>query len=227
MIELFSIYIQFSLLRVRQLGLFGHYITPYYRSIRCGRTAVRIAAVLATTLLRRGDGAAGASASVAFLLATNVAILTRQSAYATLTLGFDWEVSDMAKAGRPRGTTVVDTHIGQKLRARRILLGLSQTELADAAGISFQQFRNMRREQTASGRAACNNSVRHLASRHLIFLKAYQPVGKKHPRRRKVSYRKARSFHFSGLAKAPLLSERSCRSNKNQFAKTLLSFLRL
>jgi transcriptional regulator with XRE-family HTH domain len=45
----------------------------------------------------------------------------------------------MAKASRPRGPTAVDTHIGQKIRARRTLLGLNQTELADAAGITFQQ----------------------------------------------------------------------------------------
>jgi transcriptional regulator with XRE-family HTH domain len=38
-----------------------------------------------------------------------------------------------------RRTTVVDTHIGQKIRARRTLLGLSQTDLADVAGITFQQ----------------------------------------------------------------------------------------
>ena len=38
-----------------------------------------------------------------------------------------------------RGTTAVDTHVGQKIRARRTLLGLSQTELADGAGITFQQ----------------------------------------------------------------------------------------
>jgi predicted transcriptional regulator len=47
----------------------------------------------------------------------------------------------MAKSskGGGRGTTPVDAHIGQKIRARRILLGMSQTELADAAGITFQQ----------------------------------------------------------------------------------------
>ena len=45
----------------------------------------------------------------------------------------------MAKASKPRDATQVDTHIGQKIRARRNLLGLSQTELADAAGITFQQ----------------------------------------------------------------------------------------
>ena len=47
----------------------------------------------------------------------------------------------MAKASkhRSRDATQVDAHIGQKIRARRNLLGLSQTELADAAGITFQQ----------------------------------------------------------------------------------------
>src|SRR5579862_9171713 len=47
----------------------------------------------------------------------------------------------MAKTSRGggRSTTPVDAHIGQKLRARRIFLGLSQTELADSAGITFQQ----------------------------------------------------------------------------------------
>ncbi len=32
-----------------------------------------------------------------------------------------------------------DKHIGQRLRERRIVLGLSQTALADGLGISFQQ----------------------------------------------------------------------------------------
>ena len=47
----------------------------------------------------------------------------------------------MAKTtnGRPRGTTAVDIHVGQKIRARRNLVGMSQTELADSAGITFQQ----------------------------------------------------------------------------------------
>jgi transcriptional regulator with XRE-family HTH domain len=47
----------------------------------------------------------------------------------------------MAKAtiNSGRRTTPVDTHVGQKIRARRTLLGMSQTELADTAGITFQQ----------------------------------------------------------------------------------------
>ena len=46
----------------------------------------------------------------------------------------------MAKTSfKPRGPTAVDTHVGQKIRARRIFLRMSQTEVADAADISFQQ----------------------------------------------------------------------------------------
>jgi transcriptional regulator with XRE-family HTH domain len=52
----------------------------------------------------------------------------------------------MAKAstGR-RGPTAVDTHVGQKMRARRIFLRMSQTEVADAVGITFQQIQKYER----------------------------------------------------------------------------------
>ncbi len=45
-------------------------------------------------------------------------------------------------SGRKRGSPAynpIDVHVGARLRARRTLLGLSQTALGDAMGISFQQ----------------------------------------------------------------------------------------
>ncbi len=49
-------------------------------------------------------------------------------------------------ARRPRGTKArrpedveIDKHIGQRVRERRVVLGLSQTKLADGLGITFQQ----------------------------------------------------------------------------------------
>ncbi len=45
-------------------------------------------------------------------------------------------------AGRKRGSTAynpIDVHVGARLRARRTLLGMSQTALGVALGISFQQ----------------------------------------------------------------------------------------
>ncbi len=44
--------------------------------------------------------------------------------------------------GRKRGSSAynpIDVHVGARLRARRTLLGLSQTALGDALGITFQQ----------------------------------------------------------------------------------------
>jgi transcriptional regulator with XRE-family HTH domain len=38
-----------------------------------------------------------------------------------------------------RRTTMVDAQIGRNIRKRRIELGLSQTELAEACGVTFQQ----------------------------------------------------------------------------------------
>ncbi len=46
------------------------------------------------------------------------------------------------RPGRKRGSTAynpIDVHVGARLRARRTLLGLSQTALGDALGITFQQ----------------------------------------------------------------------------------------
>jgi transcriptional regulator with XRE-family HTH domain len=47
----------------------------------------------------------------------------------------------MAKApsNRTKSATVVDTHVGQKIRDRRIFLGMSQAKVAGAIGIAFQQ----------------------------------------------------------------------------------------
>jgi len=44
--------------------------------------------------------------------------------------------------GRKRGSTAynpIDVHVGARLRARRTLLGLSQTALGEVMGLSFQQ----------------------------------------------------------------------------------------
>jgi DNA-binding XRE family transcriptional regulator len=130
----------------------------------------------------------------------------------------------MAKASNTgkRGTTAVDTHIGQKIRARRTLLGLSQTELADAAGITFQQIQKYEKGTPGLGRPACNSSVRRLASHHLIFLTTHQTSKRKYARQRRASYRKAQSFHSWGPERAPRLCVAFSRSKKNQFAKTLL-----
>jgi transcriptional regulator with XRE-family HTH domain len=44
-------------------------------------------------------------------------------------------------ASMPRGASMnpIDRHVGSRVRMQRLLLGMSQTELGDALGLSFQQ----------------------------------------------------------------------------------------
>jgi transcriptional regulator with XRE-family HTH domain len=45
----------------------------------------------------------------------------------------------MAKSKRGRSTAVIDDHVGRRIRERRILLGLTQGELAEMIGVTYQQ----------------------------------------------------------------------------------------
>lgn len=42
-------------------------------------------------------------------------------------------------ASRKTSVTAVDEHIGQRIQLRRVMLGLSQKDLAKVCGVSFQQ----------------------------------------------------------------------------------------
>ncbi len=46
---------------------------------------------------------------------------------------------------RDSRTAYVDSHVGGRLRERRILLGLSQTRLGESLGLSFQQIQKYER----------------------------------------------------------------------------------
>src|SRR3981189_2698671 len=40
---------------------------------------------------------------------------------------------------RTKGPNPIDTHVGSRMRMRRMMLGMSQQKLGDALGITFQQ----------------------------------------------------------------------------------------
>jgi transcriptional regulator with XRE-family HTH domain len=91
----------------------------------------------------------------------------------------------MAKAsigrGRGRGPTAVDTHVGQKIRARRIFLGMSQTELADAAGITFQQIQKYERATNRVGASRLQQFSNALGVSPSYFFEGAPTDGKKPP----------------------------------------------
>ena len=51
----------------------------------------------------------------------------------------------MQRKKHPRGPDPIDIHVGAQVRARRILLGLSQEKLAEGLGITFQQVQKYER----------------------------------------------------------------------------------
>ena len=89
----------------------------------------------------------------------------------------------MARASKVggRGTTSVDAHIGQKIRARRNLLGLSQTELADAAGITFQQIQKYEKGVNRVGASRLQQFSDALGVPPSYFFEGAPTVGKKQP----------------------------------------------
>ncbi len=58
------------------------------------------------------------------------------------------------KGRRSSDEVEIDQHIGQRVRERRIVLGLSQTNLADGLGITFQQLQKYEKghNRIAAGR---------------------------------------------------------------------------
>ena len=89
----------------------------------------------------------------------------------------------MAKASINGGrrTTVVDSHVGLKIRARRNLLGLSQTELADAAGITFQQVQKYEKGANRVGAGRLMQFSEALGVPPSYFFEGAPTVGKKAP----------------------------------------------
>jgi transcriptional regulator with XRE-family HTH domain len=51
----------------------------------------------------------------------------------------------MEKAMPKNGPEPTDLHVGKRVRMRRMMLGLSQTQLGDALGITFQQVQKYER----------------------------------------------------------------------------------
>ena len=78
-----------------------------------------------------------------------------------------------------RGTTAVDTHVGQKIRARRIFLNMTQTDLANAAGITFQQIQKYEKGTNRVGASRLQQFSQALGVPPSYFFDGLPTVGKK------------------------------------------------
>ena len=59
-------------------------------------------------------------------------------------------MNSMAKPKRGRSTAAIDDHVGGRIRERRIMLGLTQHQLAEMIGVTYQQAHKYERASIAS-----------------------------------------------------------------------------
>lgn len=69
----------------------------------------------------------------------------------------------MQKSKGKGGPDPIDVHVGSRLRARRILLGLSQEKLAEGLGITFQQVQKYERGSNRISASRLYNTAKLLA----------------------------------------------------------------
>jgi transcriptional regulator with XRE-family HTH domain len=48
-------------------------------------------------------------------------------------------IDDGSETGNPRRVNPIDTHVGNRMRLRRMLIGMSQEKLGEKMGLTFQQ----------------------------------------------------------------------------------------
>jgi transcriptional regulator with XRE-family HTH domain len=136
----------------------------------------------------------------------------------------------MAKASKhdSRGATPVDAHIGQKIRTRRNLLGLSQTELADAAGITFQQIQKYEKGANRVGASRLQQFSEALGVPPSYFFEGVPIAGKKTPAPREGEISEDTIVPFLGTREGAALvrafiaiKEKPIRQNAIAFLETL------
>ncbi len=132
----------------------------------------------------------------------------------------------MAKASRGnRGTTDVDTHVGQKIRARRTLLGLSQTELADVAGITFQQVQKYEKGTNRVGASRLQQFSQALGVPPSYFFDGLPTVGKKLSVPQKDELSEGSIVSFLGTREGAALVRGFLAIKEKPMRQTLIGFI--
>ena len=87
----------------------------------------------------------------------------------------------MAKATHIRTATAVDVHVGQKIRARRVFLQMSQTEVANELGITFQQIQKYEKGMNRVGASRLQQISQVLGVSPYYFFEGAPTTGKTIP----------------------------------------------
>jgi transcriptional regulator with XRE-family HTH domain len=132
----------------------------------------------------------------------------------------------MAKASiNRRGPTAVDTHVGQKLRARRILLRMTQTEVADLIGITFQQIQKYERGANRVGASRLQQISDALGVSPFYFFEGAPSVGKKMPAPKEGELSEGAIVSFLGTREGAALVRGFLAIKQKPIRQALLNFI--
>jgi transcriptional regulator with XRE-family HTH domain len=124
-----------------------------------------------------------------------------------------------------RRVTAVDTHVGLKVRARRNLLGLTQTELADAAGITFQQIQKYEKGTNRVGAGRLMQFSEALGVPPSYFFEGAPTVGKKQPAPQEGELPEDTIVSFLGTREGAALVRAFMAIKQKPIRQTAIAFL--
>jgi transcriptional regulator with XRE-family HTH domain len=123
---------------------------------------------------------------------------------------------------RSRGPTAVDTHVGQKIRARRMFLQWSQSEVAGAIGITFQQIQKYEKGTNRVGASRLQEISNTLGVSPFYFFEGAPTVGKKAPTPDEGDLPENIIVSFLGTREGAALVRGFLSIKEKKFARTLL-----
>jgi len=132
----------------------------------------------------------------------------------------------MAKVTNIRSTTAVDVHVGQKIRARRIFLRMSQTEVADALGVTFQQIQKYERGANRVGASRLQQISDALGVSPYYFFEGAPTVGKKMPTPVEGALSEQAIVSFLGTREGAALVRGFLRIKQKPIRRALIDFVR-
>src|SRR6202022_1784485 len=88
-------------------------------------------------------------------------------------------VNSMAKPKRGRAAAAIDDHVGGRIRERRIMLGLTQKQLAEMIGVTYQQAHKYERGINRVSAGRLFQIARALSAPITYF---YEGIGEEDPR---------------------------------------------
>ncbi len=107
-----------------------------------------------------------------------------------------YTVKSMAKSKRGQSTAAIDNHVGGRIRERRIMLGLTQQQLAEVVGVTYQQAHKYERGINRVSAGRLFEIARALSAPITYF---YEGIGEEGPRQttlhQRMQLKIARNFN--------------------------------